>query len=217
MSGSLFFGHNLLTASFRYPYVTDLICNAGLASFKGIHWPSCIAQLFTEPINAVTAPRFYTQNQGEMSVDGLGWVWQCNMFAHYSLVCSSLVQFFTIHLTRSKPQFRALEPSFKASPTGGRVVWASSLEASPAFYESDDWQLTKTEHSYESSKYQIDLIATHLDLLARRALEQDPTSHPIRHFISEPGVCSTNVSKALTGPLLEVLKVWIFYVVSLYL
>lgn len=94
MSGSLFFGHNLLTASFRYPYVTDLICNAGLASFKGIHWPSCIAQLFTEPINAVTAPRFYTQNQGEMSVDGLGWVWQCNMFAHYSLVRSSFVQFF---------------------------------------------------------------------------------------------------------------------------
>lgn len=111
-------------------------------------------------------------------------------------------------------QFRALQPSLLASPSGGRVVWASSLEASPTFYESDDWQLLKTEHSYESSKYQIDLIATHLDLTARRALEEDPTSRPVRHFISEPGVCSTNVSIALTGPILEVLKVWAFYIVS---
>ncbi|KAF9443628.1 hypothetical protein P691DRAFT_808692 [Macrolepiota fuliginosa MF-IS2] len=177
----------------QYPYITDIICNAGLASFTGIHWPSCFVQLATEPINAMTAPRFYNQHMGEMSVDGLGWVWQCNMFAHYSL-------------------FRALQPLLLASPTGGRVVWASSLEASPSFYDSDDWQLTKTEHSYESSKYQIDLIATHLDLLARRALEEDPTSRPVRHFVSEPGVCSTNVSIALTGPILEILKVWAFYI-----
>lgn len=177
----------------QYPYITDFICNAGLASFNGIHWPSCLAQLMTEPINALTAPRFYHQNQGELSVDGLGWVWQCNMFAHFCL-------------------FRALQSSLEASPTGGRVVWASSLEASPTFYESDDWQLTNTAHSYESSKYQIDLIATHLDLVARRALEVDPTSRPVRHFISEPGVCSTNVSIALTGPVLEIFKVWAFYI-----
>jgi 3-keto steroid reductase len=90
----------------------------------------------------------------------------------------------------------------------------SSLEASPTFYDSEDWQLISTEHSYESSKYQIDLIATHLDLMARRSLDEDLTSRPVRHFISEPGVCSTNVSIALTGPVLEVFKVWAFYIVS---
>ena len=36
-----------------------------------------------------------------------------------------------------------------------RVIRSSSLDASPKFYDSENGQLTKTEHSYESSKYQI--------------------------------------------------------------
>ncbi|XP_006459766.1 hypothetical protein AGABI2DRAFT_202140 [Agaricus bisporus var. bisporus H97] len=181
----------------QYPYITDLICNAGFASFVSIDWPSCIMQLITQPLTAVTAPCYYLQNQGEVSADGLGWVWQCNMFGHYSL-------------------YKSFEPLFKASPSGGRVIWASSLEASPSYYESDDWQLTKTKHSYENVKYQIDLVATHLDLRARRVLEQDPTSRPTRHFITEPGVCSTNVSKNLTNPISAIIKVWIFYLARLF-
>lgn len=49
--------------------------------------------------------------------------------------------------------------------------------------------------------------------MARRALEEDPASRPVRHFISEPGVCATNVSQALTGPILDIFKVWAFYIV----
>ncbi|KAF5372003.1 hypothetical protein D9615_008107 [Tricholomella constricta] len=179
----------------RYPYISRLICNAGVASFSTIDWPACFKQLLKEPMNAVTAPGFYLQHQGELSVDGLGWVWQCNLFGHYVL-------------------FRSIHHLLLASPPslGSRVVWMSSLEASPTFYDSEDWQLKKTEHSYESTKYQIDLIGTHLDHLAM----QDVGPRRIRHFVIQPGVCSTNVANALIGPVLDFCKVILFYLARFF-
>ncbi|KAF8075838.1 hypothetical protein FPV67DRAFT_1469452 [Lyophyllum atratum] len=181
--------------STKYPYISRLICNAGVASFACIDWVACFKQLFKEPMNAVTAPAFYFQHQGELSVDGLGWVWQCNLFGHYALYRS--IQHLLL----------ASQPSL-----GARVIWMSSLEASPTFYDSEDWQLKKTAHSYESTKYQIDLIGTHLDRLAL----QDTGPLRIRHFVTQPGVCSTNVANALIGPVLDSLKVILFYLARFF-
>ncbi|KAF8164871.1 3-keto sterol reductase [Crassisporium funariophilum] len=177
------------------PYISHLICNAGVASFKGIDWPLCIMQLIRAPMSAITAPTFYTQHVGEISGDNLGWVWQCNVFGHFAL-------------------FRELEALLAKTPfETARVIWCSSLEASPKFYDSNDWQLKTTEHSYESTKYQTDLIATNLDHLALRSTN----GKQIRHFVSEPGVCATTISQALTaGPLLEWLKVFAFYLGRLF-
>jgi 3-keto steroid reductase len=87
----------------------------------------------------------------------------------------------------------------------------SSLEAYPTFFDLDDWQLKKTQHSYETSKYQVDLVATTLD---NRAMKEPASSRKrTRHFIAQPGVVSTNISKKLIGPALEVLKVMLFYMV----
>ena len=91
-----------------------------------------------------------------------------------------------------------------------RVIWCSSLEASPKFYDSEDWQLTKTGHSYESSKYQIDIIATNLDRIALNSNE----GKPIRHFVSEPGICSTSISRALVSGILDYMKILLLYFVS---
>jgi hypothetical protein len=111
-------------------------------------------------------------------------------------------------------QFRALEPLLKNSAyrADSRVIWSSSLEASARFYDSADWQLTKTDHSYESVKYQIELIATTLD---RIALRDSSSPKSIRHFVSHPGVASTKISTNLVafGGFLDTLKVWVFYVV----
>ncbi|KAG5645271.1 hypothetical protein DXG03_006573 [Asterophora parasitica] len=179
----------------KYPYISRLICNAGVASFSSIEWGPCFKQLLKEPMTAVTAPAYYGQHSGEISIDGLGWVWQCNLFGHYVL-------------------YRSIQDLLLASPPslGARVVWMSSLEASPTFYDPEDWQLKKTGHSYESTKYQIDLIGTHLD---RRALASS-SSRRIRHFITQPGVCSTNVADALVGPVLDVFKVILFYLARFF-
>lgn len=105
-------------------------------------------------------------------------------------------------------QFRALETHLAKSKSAlaSRVIWTSSIEASPKFYDSNDWQLVTTDHSYESSKYQTDLIATHLD---HRAIEAGKT----RHIVTQPGVVHTNISAKLINGFLEIFKVLSFYMV----
>lgn len=82
----------LLTLDFlddeRFNYVSHLVCNAGVASFKAIDWIACCKQFATNPMAAITAPNFYSQHVGEMSADNLGWVWQSNVFGHFVLVRS---------------------------------------------------------------------------------------------------------------------------------
>ena len=112
-------------------------------------------------------------------------------------------------------QFRALQPLLAASKSGlgARVIWTSSLEADPTFYDSEDWQLTKTAHSYESSKYQIDIIATHLDRLALEGARNDNVV--IRHVVAQPGVAHSEIANALTGAFTNVIKLITFYLVCI--
>jgi len=112
-------------------------------------------------------------------------------------------------------QFRELETLLYQTPyASSRVLWCSSLEASPEFYDSKDWQLKTTEHSYESTKYQIDLIACHLDQMAVKTIPVGEKK--IRHLITEPGVCSTTISAAIAGPILDKIKVLLFYLVCAF-
>ena len=82
----------------------------------------------------------------------------------------------------------------------------SSLDAEPAFDPTDDWQLTKTYHSYQASKFQIELIASELE---KRTIEAQETGRAaslgktvaprgeIHHLIVSPGIISTNMSLLL--------------------
>jgi 3-keto steroid reductase len=79
--------HSLFILHIRVPYVTHLVCNAGVASFNCINWMTCLKQFLSHPMAAVTAPSFYLQHSGEISADNLGWVWQSNVFGHFILVC----------------------------------------------------------------------------------------------------------------------------------
>jgi len=181
----------------KYPYVSHLICNAGVANFVGISWPKAIWQVVTDFIGSMTAPIYFLYKDGGTSVDGLGWVWQCNVFGHYCL-------------------FRGLQPLLSASKfsLGARVLWMSSLEASPLFYEREDWQLIKSEYSYAATKYQIDLIATHLDA---RAVEETPgsTAVKVRHLIVQPGVVVTSMSSHLVNSMTDPIRLLCFYLVRL--
>ncbi|KIL00464.1 hypothetical protein PAXRUDRAFT_821662 [Paxillus rubicundulus Ve08.2h10] len=179
-----------------YSYVSHLICNAGVACFAQIDWLLAIWQLSTNFVSAVTTPRYYIQNTGDVSRDGLGWVWQCNVFGHYVL-------------------FRALEPILAkcTTSTGSRVVWVSSHESSSEFYDPRDWQLVKSRHSYECSKYQMNQISLHLD---RRATHSQVDGKPtVRHFTVLPGVAGTNIASALLGTISSMCMFVTFYIARL--
>lgn len=63
-----------------------MILNAGLGAFSGIDWFRAVYEVLTDLKAAVTSPGFKIQTAGKISGDGLGWVWQCNVFGHYVLV-----------------------------------------------------------------------------------------------------------------------------------
>lgn len=77
----------------RYPYVSHIICNAGVAPFLHISWFGLVKQILINFLDAVTYPRYNVQQGGLMSEDGLGWVWQCNVFGHYILVSTRIYSF----------------------------------------------------------------------------------------------------------------------------
>lgn len=160
-------------------------------------------------VEAVTAPIFYTQEVGQLSQDGLGWVWQCNVFGHYVLVCVVDPEFI---LYVDLLQFRSLESHLAKyqMSTGARVIWMSSHESNPIYYDPTDWQLVKTAHSYESSKFQMDLIAHRLD----QASLQDSDTLPTRHLIVLPGVAGTNIASALLDTFSSMCMFFAFYLVS---
>jgi 3-keto steroid reductase len=63
----------------------------------------------------------------------------------------------------------------------------TSIESSPEDYDPEDWQLIKTKENYPLSKFQTDLIATRLDMLAVKQ------NKPVRHVLVQPGVAATSI------------------------
>ena len=86
-----------------------------------------------------------------------------------------------------------------------------SLEGQPRWYNHDDWQLLKTDHSYEASKYELDLIANKLN---QRSLQPGRESNIVRHFLVHPGIVHSNMTQGMVTLFFDTLKVMLFYVVS---
>ncbi|KZT27062.1 NAD(P)-binding protein [Neolentinus lepideus HHB14362 ss-1] len=173
----------------NYPFVSHLICNAGVVDLIGLVWGTAIKEVLTSPLKALTAPSFYRQSVGQMSGDGLGWVWQCNVFGHYML-------------------YRTLQRQLSSIPDSlrpARVIWTSSLEGHRSSLDLDDYQLLRTDHSYEASKYQAELIGIHLS-------RQTAAEGKIRHLVVHPGVVHTNVFAAALTWFTDTLKILAFYV-----
>lgn len=74
------------------------------------------------------------------------------------------------------------------------MIWTTSIDVEQSLHKIDwnDWQLRTSTKPYESSKYQIDLIAHVLDT-ELDAQRPGAGRSPIRHLISHPGVTSTAI------------------------
>ncbi|QRV72648.1 GDP-mannose 4,6-dehydratase [Ceratobasidium sp. AG-Ba] len=176
----------------RFPYLTHMVLNAGVGDFKGINWPLAVFELCTRFKTAMTSPGFKIQASGRMSDDGLGWVWQCNVFGHY--VLATALREMLLHNPYNQ----------------SRVLWTSSLEGRPSFFPGlDDWQLIKCDHSYEASKYSTELLASALDLAEARKRPADGAQ--LRHFVVHPGIAGTDMFAQYTGWLLNKLMFLAFY------
>ncbi|EIW56997.1 uncharacterized protein TRAVEDRAFT_73290 [Trametes versicolor FP-101664 SS1] len=174
----------------KYEYVSHLIFNAGTATYSHLDILGFTYDLLIHPIDAIEHPRRNMQINGVLSEDGLGYTWQCNVFGHYVL-------------------YRSVQPLLVAcahkTSSPARVIWMSSLDSEPIFDLKEDWQLTKTMHSYNASKFQIELIVAELE---RRTFEGAPSIPDVsapngefHHYIVSPGITATNMSTLLNIPI----------------
>lgn len=109
----------------------------------------------------------------------------------------------------SSRQARRLLPALENSPWPARVLWTTSIDVEEdlASFDFDDWQLVSTKRPYETSKYQISLVAKTLDIASASS------GKPVRHFVTHPGVTGTNIMSEYLGPIREFLMVMSFYIV----
>lgn len=173
----------------RYTHVTHLVLNAGSSAWTGMNWFHAVWMILTQFRYAVTWPAYKMQRAGDKSDDGFGWVWQCNVGAHWILV-------------------RALLPSLRATPYSvpSRVIWTSSVEAFSKYYDASDYQCIDPARSplpYESVKYQCELAALGLDdaLQTRRMRTQPGT--PLEERTSLLGMSAVDGTESESASMLR--------------
>lgn len=119
----------------KYTKIEYLFINAAQGVYSGIDWPKAFMEVLKNPVESATNPTYKKQRIGVKSIDGLGLVFQANVFGPYYL----------IH-------------KIKSLLNGGRVIWISSLMSQPKYLSLSDLQLLKSPDSYEGSKRLVDLM-----------------------------------------------------------
>lgn len=143
----------------RYEHINYLFANAALGLCDGINWFTAIFEVLTNPMKAVTDPDYRIQKTGLISNDGMGYVFQANVFGTYYLIQSLLP-------ILSKGQCV--------------IVWISSLCSTQKYLSLDDIELIESKRPYDGSKRLVDLLhlATYKKLKAQG----------IYQYVTQPGI-----------------------------
>lgn len=155
----------------HYKHIDYFFMNAGYGTFTGMNFVTVAQQLLREGIlPTFTQPRFKMQSTGDVSKDGMGAVFQTNVFGHW------------VMLQELVPR---LQP-------GGRAIWVSSIEALPHNLDIDDIQCYKSSTAYESSKRLIDLL--------HFASYADFKEVGVYTYVAHPGLCNTSIVNTALYP-----------------
>lgn len=164
--------------------------NAAQGVYEGIDWLGATVECCTNPIKGVTYPTYKIQKVGVTSTDGLGLVFQANVFGPY----------YFIH--------RLIDYNlFDLSPDP-RIVWISSVMSKPSYLSMDDLQLLRSNESYEGSKRLVDLIhlATYKTLLKE---------HRIKQYLTHPGILTSFSFFRFLNPITYYGMLFLFYLARL--
>lgn len=154
---------SILNASYelnnKFQKIDYFFANSAQGVFDGIDWIGACKELLASPVAGATDPHYKIQKVGVKSKDGLGLVFQCNVFGPYYLIHKIL------------PLLRAGK---------ARIVWVSSIMSDPKYLKFDDLEYMKSDASYEGSKRSIDLL--HL------ATYQSLKEQGITQYLIQPGI-----------------------------
>ncbi|CAG98675.1 3-keto-steroid reductase [Kluyveromyces lactis] len=143
----------------RYDHINYFFVNAAQGVYSGIDWLGAVKEVFSSPLEAVTNPTYKIQRVGVKSKDGMGLVFQANVFGPYYLI-------------------QKLLPLLQAGQ--GTVVWVSSIMSAPKYLSLQDIQLLESDVSYEGSKRLVDLLHS--------ATYKEMKKLGIRQYLTHPGI-----------------------------
>ena len=146
--------------------INYLFLNAGLGDYIGVNYLLGVYDmLFVNFIRAVSLPVLLLERKGTKTPkDGMGLVFQANVFGHYYLL-------------------RRLV-STKVLDTHARVIWTTSLNSEARKFNIEDPQCLDVASPYEGSKRMIDIL--HL------ATYSSLPNHT-KQYIVQPGICASNI------------------------
>lgn len=147
----------------RYKKIHYFFVNAAQGVYEGIDWWGATKEVLTSPLEAVTNPTYKKQQVGIKSKDGMGLVFQANVFGPYYLIQKILPQ-----LTAGKAV----------------IVWISSIMSDPKYLSLNDIQLLQSNASYEGSKRLVDLL--HLSTY------KDLKKLGIHQYVVQPGIFTSH-------------------------
>lgn len=144
----------------RFRQLDYVFFNSSHSQMGGIDYWQATKDFFINPIRAFTVGTFKIQSVARKSADGMGATFQANVFAPWYLV-QGIKQ-------------SLLHP-------GSRLIWISTSISLPEYFDPSDLGIEKSEHSYEASKYELELLhqATY-----QKLLKQDG----IQSWLLQPGV-----------------------------
>lgn len=172
----------------RYNKIDYIYLNACYAMFDGINWSMAIKEMFTNPMESFTLGTFKKQRLSKPTADGMGAVFQANVFAPWFLIS---------RLIEKRTSASAVFPDQPLLRQGSKVFWVTSLTSANTPLDMDDIELTRTMASYEASKRLIDLlhIATYQTLQEK---------YGVQSLLVEPGIFKSTSFV----PTLNVISYW---------
>lgn len=160
----------------RYTHIDYVFFNAALGLYEGIDFYQAMFDFIENPYDAFTFAHFKIQAPVKPSEDGMGNVFQANVFALW---------YFVRRLTSKRQadptKMEIATPDQPLLGKGSKIFWFSSVTANPCYdspvytkkvsvpgggtktvealrFDPDDIELLHTEESYEAAKRELDLL-----------------------------------------------------------
>ncbi|XP_004449447.1 3-keto-steroid reductase/17-beta-hydroxysteroid dehydrogenase 7 isoform X2 [Dasypus novemcinctus] len=129
----------------RFQRLDHVYLNAGVMPNPRLNIRALFSGLFSRKVIHMfsTAEGLLTQTE-KITADGLQEVFETNVFGHFILI-------------------RELEPLLCHSDNPSRLIWTSSRNARKSNFSLEDFQHSKGQEPYSSSKYATDLLSVALN------------------------------------------------------
>ncbi|XP_076993524.1 3-keto-steroid reductase/17-beta-hydroxysteroid dehydrogenase 7 isoform X2 [Tamandua tetradactyla] len=174
----------------KFQRLDHVYLNAGIMPNPRLNIKAFVTGLFSRKVIHMfsTAEGLLTQ-EDKITVDGLQEVFETNVFGHFILI-------------------RELEPLLCHSDSPSQIIWTSSRNAKKSNFIPEDFQHSKGQEPYSSSKYASDLLSV--------ALNRNFNQQGLYSSVVCPGIVMTNLTYGILPPFLWILLMPIIWLLRFF-